>query len=75
MLLWSILLLVCGAGLWYEHKHGSRVLVRNDSTEAKDAAAQANNATAALGYGGPPVVPPLGEAVAGLLLLARRGLP
>jgi hypothetical protein len=51
------------------------VLVRNDSTEAKHAAAQANNATAALGYGGPPVVPPLGEAVAGLLFLARRGLP
>jgi hypothetical protein len=65
MLLWSILLVACGAALWYEHTHGNRVLVRNDNTEARDAA----------GYGDPPVIPPLGETVAGLLFLARRGLP
>jgi len=77
MLFWFIIfgavLFACCAGLWW-NPNTSRGQRRNDDTETREAAVRASSAAAALGYRGPPAVPPLGEWLAGQLGLARRRL-
>jgi hypothetical protein len=77
MLIWFILvgavLYACCAGLrWNANTSSGKK--RDHDTEAREAAVRASNATEALGYRGPPVVPPVGEWLAGQLGLARRRL-
>jgi hypothetical protein len=56
----GVVLFACCAGLWW-NADTSRGKGRDDDTEAREAAARASSATAALGYRGRPVVPPVGE--------------
>jgi hypothetical protein len=66
-------LFACCAGLWW-NASTSRGQRRDDDPEIRQAAVRASSATAALGYRGPPVVPPVGVWMAGQLGLARRRL-